>query len=336
MNTIIITGANGFSGSHVLESFIERPNQDYRMIAACRSVSKLPDGYSGEAIIGDLRDRQYLEEISTKADVICHTAAWAELNGTAENSRKNFLEPTIQLIDTALRKGVKKFIFLSAITSNPIEQNSIRSKRALSKIWPHYDSIINIEKYLKKISGQGMQVVILRAGFFVGKNYSIGILPVLLPRLKSRLVPWIRQGKTTLPFVDGQDLGLAFRLSSTVELKDNLNVIDIVGYEIPTVRDVLQYLHHQYKYPLPLFSVGFGFAYLFARIMRSVHKIFPGDPLIVPAIVLLLEETNASNTTARKLLGYTPSIHWKESIDAQIEEMGIRQKEKMKLNKPSL
>jgi len=333
MKNIIITGANGFVGSHILESFTKSTTLHTSIIAACRTPSKLPKWYKGETCIGDLSSIEYIEKLTYKADIICHTAAWAEMNGTLENSKKYFLNPTITLIKTALKNGVKRFIFLSAITSRPILQNKIHSNRKLEKIWPHYDSIIKIENYLKESCNQGMEIIILHIGFFTGKNYSLGILPILLPRLKTHLVPWIKHGKTSLPLINGKDIGLAFRLAATVKLKESFYRIDIIGKEKPLLKDVLEYLHSTYNYPLPHFNVSFPFAYTFARLMQYIHKFIPGDPLLVPAIVLLLEESNVNNSKAGQILGYRPTVHWKDSIDIQLDEMNKKQTKAMKMNK---
>lgn len=333
MSNIIITGANGFTGSHILENFNKNKQSQYKTIAACRNKEKLPHWYQDEIITGDLLDNTYINELTKKADVICHTAAWAEMNGGIKKSNQFFLEPTLNLIDRALKNNVKRFIFLSAITSNPIEQGKIHSNRSIEHIWPHYANILKIEKYLEEISTKGMEVIILRVGYFTGKNYSLGLLPILLPRLKTHLVPWVIKGKTTLPLIDGEDIGLAFRLAATNKLKEKYTILDIVGKETPTVKEVFNYLHDKYQYPLPHFSVPFGFAYQFAYLMRFIHKIIPGDPLIVPAIILLLEETNTNNKKAAALLNYKPNVHWKDSIDCQIAEMQINQTSNMKMNK---
>lgn len=170
MQQIIITGATGFTGSHVLERFQKNPIPEHAIVAACRNKSKLPGSFLGDSLIGDLTDREYINYLTSKADIICHTAAWAEMNGNDENSKKYFYYPTIDLIDSAVKNGVKRFIFLSSITSGPIEENRIHSKRSLAKIWPHYDTIIKIENHLKNISNSEMEVIILRAGLFVGRN----------------------------------------------------------------------------------------------------------------------------------------------------------------------
>jgi len=326
---IVVTGATGFTGSHVLESFDDNEN----VIAACRDANKLPSFYQKEAMVGDMHNEEYIETLTSKADVLCHTASWAEMNGTVEDSEREYLKPTLYLINRAIANGVKRFVFLSAITSKPIEEERLHTSLPLKDIWAHYATIMKIEAYLKSVSGQGMEVVVLRVGYFTGKNYALGLLPILLPRLKTHLVPWIEQGKTTLPLIDGADIGLAFTLAATVPLKESINMIDIVGKEIPTVREVFNYLHDKHGYPLPHFSVPFGFAYVFARSMKALHKLLPFDPLIVPAVVLLLEETHANNENAQKLLGYRPQVDWKESIDVQITQMMKQQTRAMRMNK---
>jgi len=330
---LVITGASGFAGSHILQEFDNNIERDYKLIAACRNRNTLPTKYQDVAIVGDLRDKTYVDKITKKADIICHAAAWAELNGKNKNSKVKFLNPTLQLIDSALKNGVKRFIFLSAITSNPIIKQNLHSKLPLYKIWAHYNNVIKIERYLEDISKKGIEVIILRAGLFTGKNYALGILPILLPRLKTHLVPWIENGKTSLPLIDGQDLGLAFRLSTIANVESNYHTIDIVGKDTPTVEKVFTYLHKKHNYPLPHFSVSFNIAYIFARFMRFVHKFIPSDPLIVPSIVLLLEETYANNEKAKSILNYEAKINWRDSIDMQISEFNVRQEKNMRMNK---
>lgn len=330
---IVVTGATGFVGSHILEYFSHLEVDGYALIASCRDKRKIPHFYQDDAIEGDIKESTTVENITRKADVICHTASWAEMNGSLEDSQKNYLHPTITLIDEAIKNGVKRFIFLSAINSNPIEQNRLHTNLALDKVWAHYDTIMKIENYLKDTASKKMQVIILRVGFFTGKNYSLGVLPILLPRLKTHLVPWLNHGTTSVPLINGKDIAQAFILSATKLLKEDFYTIDIVGKEIPNAREVFDYLHTKYGYPLPLYSVSFNMAYLVARFMRCIYKLTPFDPLLVPAVVLLLEETNASNNKAKEILGYEPVVDWRESIDIQIEEMKVRQTTNMRMNK---
>jgi len=329
----VLTGACGFVGSHILEYFKNNSIEEHEIIVSCKDASKLPDGIECNMINGNLKDEALQEKITKEADILLHVASWAEMNGTLKNSQKEYYEPTISLIKKALKNGVRRFVFLSAITSNPIERETLHTKMELSNIWAHYHTIMNIENYLKNIASIKMEIVILRVGLFTGKNYSLGILPILLPRLKTHLVPWIQKGETTLPLIDGEDIAQAFHLSAYKPMQSVFTTIDIVGKEIPTVKEVFYYLHEKYKYPLPHYNVKFEWAYFVARFMRTIYKLSSYDPLIVPAIVLLLEETHVSNDRAKNLLDFNPVVDWRKSIDIQIEQMQIVQKDKMRMNK---
>ena len=107
MNNVIVTGANGFTGSHVLNNLKEELTSKYKVTPACRTVTKLPEEWQKSTLVGDLMDDDYISELTKKADVICHTAAWAEMNGSDRDSKKYFFNPTINLINGAIKNGVK-------------------------------------------------------------------------------------------------------------------------------------------------------------------------------------------------------------------------------------
>ena len=327
---VLVTGANGFAGSHILESLAKMKNVS--AIAACRDKTKLPDWFQGEVRTGDLRDPAYLSSLVRDVDVICHAAAWTAVWNHAKISQKLFLQPSLALIDAALAAGVKKFVFLNTVSAAAPETSSDANSPGISKnLWPHLENVIKIENYLRSHACDRFRVVNIRAGHFIGKNYSLGILPLLLPRLKTHLVPYVNGGKTGMPLVDGEDVGQAFALAATTDLKSNYEGFNIVGSEIPTVRQVIEFLHEEYGYPKPHFSVPFFIAYPFAWLMEQISRIFPFDPLVTRSIILLLEETGVDNSRANRFLGYQPSVHWKESIRKQVAEMEIRQIKPMKM-----
>jgi nucleoside-diphosphate-sugar epimerase len=75
--TVLVTGANGFVGSHILEALTRR--EGIAPLAACRDRRKLPPGYSGEVREDDLRNPIYLQDLLEGADVVCHAAAWTSV-----------------------------------------------------------------------------------------------------------------------------------------------------------------------------------------------------------------------------------------------------------------
>ena len=93
---VLVTGATGFIGSHILEALIDDPS--VALIAACRDERRLIDGFDGEVRVGDLLDDGYIEQIVRGVDVICHAAAWTSLWNHAKASEERFLIPSMTLI----------------------------------------------------------------------------------------------------------------------------------------------------------------------------------------------------------------------------------------------
>lgn len=333
IKTVLVTGANGFVGSHVLEALQMR--SDVRVIAACRDSKKLPPGFSGEVRVGDLRDETYRKSLVRDVDVICHAAAWTALWGHEKESHTAFLVPTLALIRDAQAAGVKRFINTSTTSAASPSHSADPSSPGIARpLWPHLCNVVAIENALREQANHDFQVVNLRLGIFAGRRYSLGIFPILIPRLKTHLVPWVASGRTSLPVVDGRDIGQAYALAATAENLSDFEGFNIVGPQTPTVRQVITFLHEEYALPLPHFGVPFFIAYPFAWLMEKLDAVVPWEPLITRSIVHLIEEVNANNKKSTQLLGYRPVHHWRETIREQMAEMTLRETRPMKMARP--
>lgn len=330
---ILVTGANGFVGSHVLEALQQR--EGVQVIAACRDKGRLPAHFGGEVREGDLRDASYRMTVVSGVDVLCHAAAWSSLWGHAKESHELFLEPSLGLIEAARQAGVKRFINTSTTSAAAPEHSADPDSRGIARpLWPHLCNVIAVEDALKKAAGPTFQVRNLRLGIFAGQRYALGLLPILMPRLKTHLVPWVAGGKTGLPLIDGRDIGQAFACAALAEGLADHEGFNIVGPEVPTVRQVITFLHSEYGLPLPHFSVPFSVAYPFGWLMEKLDAIVPWEPLVTRSIIHLLEETHADNTKAMRLLGYHPAHSWRDAIREQVQEMQVRQVRPMSMVKP--
>lgn len=334
-HTIVITGATGFVGSHVLEQFCKINHNDIHLVAACRDRSRLIPEFTGEVREGDLLDDAYLDRVLTGADVVIHCAAWTSLYGQGKNSAKLFLEPSIKLIDKAIEWRAKKFIFISTTSAAaPAHSAEALSPGIRRRYWPHLNNVISIEDYMRENSQRTTSMINLRLGLFAGNRYALGLLPILLPRLKTHLVPWVGGGNTGLPVVDGRDIAQAVVRAALAPNLPAYESINIVGPEVPSARQVIDYIAEKYHYPRPHFSVPFSLAFGFAWLVECLNPLTPGDPLITRSIVHLLRETGANNRKAEELLGYTPEIHWKQAISTQVDQMLAHGDEKMKMHRP--
>src|SRR5690606_14993557 len=128
-----------------------------------------------------------------------------------------------------------------------------------------------------------------RYGYFVGPGSTLGILPVLLPRLRARLVPFIDRGRVRMRLVDGRDVGEAFRVAALSPGLTGFSAFDVMADNPPTFRELLCLLHGEFGYPLPLFSVSYEVAYRFAWFAEQLSRVTPYEPLITRSIVFLSE-----------------------------------------------
>jgi len=334
-HTILVTGATGFVGSHVLEALTGISHKDLHIIAACRDRRKLIPGYGGEIREGDLRDPDYLQRVLAGVDIVCHCAAWTSLWGKRQESDELFLQPSLQLIQQALEWKIKRFVFISTTSAAaPGHSHDASSPGIPLRYWPHLNNIIKIENAMQDNAHRGMAMVNLRCGLFAGQRYALGLLPVLLPRLKTRLLPWVSAGKNHLPIIDGKDVGQAVVRAALAPLSTPYTALNIVGPEVPTAREVINYIAEHYGYPRPIFSLPLPLAYGYAWLLEKLDRLVPWEPLLTRSIVHLLEDTQANNVQAQELTGYEPEIHWQEAIARQMQAMDKNQFAAMKMHRP--
>ena len=333
MKTILVTGANGFVGTHTLKSLMKQ--EGINLIAACRDRSKLITEFKGEVREGDFRDETYLDAMLEGVDVVCNTMAWTSLWGYKKQSQELYLKPMINLIDKVVEKGISRFINVSTTSAAAPEKSSDAMSAGIPRaFWPHLCNVIKIENVMRVKANSVTSMINMRLGIFAGEHYGLGILPILLPRLKTHLVPWVAGGKTSLPVIDGEDIGEAMKCAAIAEELDGYQSFNIVGKEVPTVREVIEFIHKEFAYPKPHFNVPFFIAYPFAWLMEMLDPIVPWEPLVNRSIVHLLEEVSADNSRATKLLGYQPRHNWQDAVTKQIKEMNKSQKTAMRMARP--
>ncbi|MEW8509032.1 MAG: NAD(P)-dependent oxidoreductase [Candidatus Thiodiazotropha sp.] len=330
---ILVTGATGFVGSHCIQALARHP--DHEIIAACRDPSRLPDGFQGETRVGDLLDRVYLQTVTHGIDVVIHAAAWTSLWGHKSSSDALFLNPSLALIDAARHQGVRRFVFISTISAaDPREAADPMSRGIKRSYWPHEANVVTIEDRLRELSGDGFCAVNLRLGLFAGSRYALGLLPILVPRLKTHLVPWVAAGETSMAIIDGKDIGACAALAATRSGLGGYQGFNVVGPEVPRVRDVIEHLQQRHGLPGPHFSVPFPLAFAFAWTMEKLDPVLPWEPLVTRSIIHLLQVTSVDNRRAVQILGYRPKYHWKQAVDTQLAEMTEQQTKAMPMARP--
>lgn len=325
--TVLVTGASGFLGKNILNAF--NNNAEVNVIAACRNKSRLPESFTGDVREGDLRDPDYLNGMLQDIDVICHAGTWAAMWNHAELEQHNFYQPTLNLIEAAIRAGVKRFILASTVvmadkqTAAPIDDFSPTQKTGF---WPHLDYLIDIDNYMQSNARRGMQMINLRLGHFIGAGNTLGLVPVLVPRLKTRMVPWLARGKSRLPLIADTDLGYSFVQASLASNLQHYESFNICGSSFPTSKEVIQYIASKAGTPTPWFSVPYPLGYAFAWLMEKLFPAMPGKaPFLTRSVVHLAESWVCDIQYAQHKINFVAEKDWRIALDEALDELKRKQ-----------
>lgn len=121
MTKILLTGAGGFVGSHILSRIASTEN--YEINALYRnsrsSVENIPRSKDTiKWIQGDINDIVLLQELMAGVDVVIHAAGNVSMRKRdKKNLYKDNVEATTNMVNMALECGVKKFVYISSTTS---------------------------------------------------------------------------------------------------------------------------------------------------------------------------------------------------------------------------
>lgn len=320
---ILVTGASGFLGSNIIKAFARQDTGD-KIIAACRNRKKIHQDFHGEVREGDLLDPAYRQSVVQGVDIICHAGTWSSMWNHDQMERENFYNPASDLLHQAIAAGAQRFILANSVVIARPQKTMLDdfSETEAKPFWPHLNYIVKLDRLMQSSAALGMEMVNMRLGHFVGAGNTLGLLPVLAPRLKSWIVPWLAGGKSRLPLIADTDLGDAFVAAAVATNLKSYESFNICGTEYPTTRDVVEFISRKTGFPKPLYSVPFPAGYAFAWLMERLHPLLPGKaPFLTRSIVHLAEQWVCDTRYAEHKLGFVAKKDWQTAIEEALTEL---------------
>jgi UDP-glucose 4-epimerase len=168
MTTVLVTGGNGFIGSHLVDALADGGQRVVSFDLYPRAFEPLPE--SAAFIQGNLADMELVSRtiVDEGIEVVVH-AAWASIHETSLKDPAADLEanlvPTTRLLEACREAGVRRFIFLSSggqVYGIP-ESVPMREDHPANPISAYGAAKLAAEKYVGMYARlYGLESVILR------------------------------------------------------------------------------------------------------------------------------------------------------------------------------
>ena len=234
---ILVTGARGFIGSHLVKTLAKDKENIVYCLSRYPDRASWPESSRLKTIKADICDSQSLENIfQTDFDIVFHCAAQVESNNL-EKLRKVNAGGTKNICEMALKKAVRRMVYLSSIAVLSGNENVPLTDDCPYSASNNYGvSKIEAEKIVLSYREQGLRVCILRPPMVYGEDEP-HMMKKLLFLLKHRMLPLINggQNKLHLAYVENVVEAMLYALKSQAMTEGTYLVAD---NEILTVADV--------------------------------------------------------------------------------------------------
>jgi len=303
----LVTGANGFVGSHVARRLIAA-GDSVRVLTRPQCQTAALTGLDVECVEGDLRDASSLARAVDAVDRVFHVAADYRLwSRNPQEIYESNVTGTRNLLDASLRAGVSRFIYTGTVATVAVDRPQHpdeRTESQLAEMIGHYKrSKWLAEQEILKAAKSGAPVVIAMPTTPVGpgdwKPTPTGKL--IVDFLKGQMPGYVDTG---LNFVAVEDVAEGHLL---VAEKGKIGERYLLGAENFTLKQLLDCLasitgKRPPRLKIP-HAVALGFAYAentFSRFVGRTPQI-PVEGVKIARHFMFVECSRASRE-----LGFAP------------------------------
>jgi NADH dehydrogenase len=263
--TVLVTGASGFVGPHVVHALRAR-DVPVRALVRDRRRGARVTAWGAELAEGDVTDPTSLRAACTGADAIVHLVAI--IRGGRADYERIMAQGTRELVAAAQAAGVRRFVLASALGLDE------RSKDAV----PYFAAKWEMERAVRE---SGLEYVILRPSFVFGKDG--GVLPTFVRLARfSPVTPIVGPGTQRLQPIWVEDVAEYYVRS--LDLPEAAGrTFDVGGPDAPTWNEFWDRLKRVLGARRPSIHVPFSAM----RLQAALTGRLPGAPVTRDQLTML-------------------------------------------------
>ncbi|MBD3278721.1 MAG: NAD-dependent epimerase/dehydratase family protein [Candidatus Aegiribacteria sp.] len=315
---IAITGATGFIGRNLAESF-QHEGHEVTATGRSREVGELLKGRGIEFTVSDILDLDGLTNCFAGADLVIHCAGKSADRGSYREFRQINVDGTCNVIEACRSSDIRKIIFLStpSIYYSGSDRFNVSENEPLPRRQFSYGKTkLMAERELLSAAREGISSIILRPRAVYGR-YDHTIVPRILAVSERKKFPLINGGVAKVDITYIENLISAVRKCLSAPEPSWNQVYNISNGDPLAIREWFSTVLDIFQRPFRPRRVPGSIAYGIAVFMELVSKVSMGR--ISPAMTRFSVGYMASSLTmsiekAKQKLGYLPSVSNREGF----------------------
>lgn len=327
-NRILVTGATGFVGRHLVNA-LRKKKYNVRCFVRKNSDLGFLKSFNSEIAYGDLMDLDSLKKAVDKIDIVFHLAGITNVSTKDREPHQTFNRINFEGAKNLLKVcgKIKQFIYFSSIEALGIIQNEILDEKTKSRANRPYDlskynSELAVFEFCEKTK---VPVTIIRPAMIYGEgevnSKGIKINSAVLKMcqmIKKRKFPIIGNGENKLPFthIDNIVNGTISIIGNEKAFEQIYILADEKSYSIneivKTIEDIENVKNINIHIPKLVAKVGASFCEFLNKIID-----FP-CPLTSSGVDYITGNRFVDISKAKKDLNYKP-INLKQGLTKTIK-----------------
>lgn len=323
---LLVTGAGGFLGRHVVAEALERGHNVLVMVRPAADATKLAwhEDPAVQLVRADLRSKAGLADAMTDVDAVLHLAA--SVGGDLYTQLAGTVVATENLLDAMGEAGVKRIIAVSSFSvyayidkwSHSVLKETSPVERRLDERDDYCRTKVMQEKLVRAYAErEGLRLTVLRPGVIYGRD---NLWTACLGAQAGERW-WIRIGagaKLPLTYVENCADAVVLAAEKDEAVGKTFNIVD---NRCPSHRKYIRLLRRRLSPPPKVIPVPWTVMRVICRAAWLANKVlFDGEgklpSILVPARMhARCKPLRYSNALLRKTLGWKPRFHLAEALN---------------------
>jgi nucleoside-diphosphate-sugar epimerase len=311
---ILITGATGFIGTHLLKTLIQE-GRSVRCLTRKPENKKKLEHMGAEVVFGDLLDKASLTPALKGINTIYHLAAEVYSRRVTDYFRHN-VTGTINLLDSCRSNGTERFIHCSSIAAsgpNPDKSSLLTETDECNPVTPYGRSKYEAEKIvLEYYRRYNVPAVIIRPPTVYGPGQSAVINEFFIQVKKGKFfIMGAGEYLRSLCYVENlvEGLLLAERKKEAIG-----EIFFIADKEVYTFKELAELIANAEGVKIKLISLSPLIAYNAMFVFSFLQKYLKLNILKLYTIGTMANNLACSILKAENVLSYKPIIKLQEGV----------------------